>query len=426
MKTEVKVGAFTAAGLILLVALVIGLSGFSLRSGKGYMVYAGFHQVIGLEKQAQVCLSGVPIGEVKSITNDGGGVTVAMRVRPDARIPEGSHVTIGTPGVMGEKFVNIQPAEDRGHYIEDGAYLIGEDEAGMDSMLAGISQVVGQAQDLLTSMNDIVGNEGFRTSILQMMANLRDTTAHLSGLLAVLEQTAAENRGNIHQITGNLVTVTASMERTMGSVEHMMANLDAFAGDPQTTENLRETLANIKSTSERVDKMAQNLEGVAADPETAESLKETIKNARSFSERAGKALDRVEDISVSPRVDVLYSGKRHDWDTNMNLRLGDGARFLDIGVDDIGDDSLFNAQVGRRRGSLGARAGVIAGQAGIGLDAYAGDKFTFSADAYDPDDVKLRLRAAYDLGGGTALLGQFDDVTDSRERAGYFGVRQAF
>jgi len=77
MKTEVKVGAFTAAGLILLVALVIGLSGFSLRSGKGYMVYAGFHQVIGLEKQAQVCLSGVPIGEGKSITNDGAGVTVA-------------------------------------------------------------------------------------------------------------------------------------------------------------------------------------------------------------------------------------------------------------------------------------------------------------------------------------------------------------
>ena len=36
MKTEAKVGAFTLAGLLLLAALVIGLSGFSLRSGKGY------------------------------------------------------------------------------------------------------------------------------------------------------------------------------------------------------------------------------------------------------------------------------------------------------------------------------------------------------------------------------------------------------
>ena len=95
----------------------------------------------------------MPVGEVKSIENDGGGVTVAMRVRPDVRIPEGSHVTIGTPGVMGEKFVNIQPAEDRGYYISDGAYLIGEDEAGMDSMFAGINQAVGEVQELLASMN---------------------------------------------------------------------------------------------------------------------------------------------------------------------------------------------------------------------------------------------------------------------------------
>ena len=133
----------------------------------------------------------------------------------------------------------IQPAEDRGYYISDGAYLIGEDEAGMDSMFAGINQAVGQVQELLASMNSIVGNEGFRTSILQMMANLRDTTKHLSGLIAVLEQTAAENRGNVHEITANLVTLTASMNRTMGNVEHMMANLDAFAGDPATTASLR-------------------------------------------------------------------------------------------------------------------------------------------------------------------------------------------
>ena len=143
-----------------------------------------------------------------------------------------------------------------------------------------------------------------------------------------------------------------------------------------------------------------------------------------MSARASEALSKVGTLSMEPRVDVLYSGKEHDWSANANLRVENGARFLDLGVDDIGNDSLFNAQVGRRRGSLGARGGVVAGKVGLGLDAYAGDKFTFSADAYDPDDVKLRLRAAYDLGGGTALLGQFDDVTVSEKRAGYFGLRQ--
>ena len=246
MKTEAKVGAFTAAGLVLLVVLVLGLSGFSLKSGRGYMVYAGFHQVIGLEKQAKVCLAGVPIGEVTDISNDGGGVTVALRVQPDVRIPEGSHVTIGTPGVMGEKFVNVQPAEDRGHYIGDGAYLIGDDEQGMDSMFAGINAVVGQAQELLSSLNSIAGDKGFRQSILQMTANMRDMTAHLSGLMAQLESMAAENRGNVKAMTANLVTVTESMNRTMVNVEHMMANMNSVLGDPQTAENVRATLDDLE------------------------------------------------------------------------------------------------------------------------------------------------------------------------------------
>ena len=395
MKTEAKVGAFTAAGLVLLVALVLGLSGFSLKSGRGYMVYAGFHQVIGLEKQAKVCLAGVPIGEVTDISNDGGGVTVALRVNPDVRIPEGSHVTIGTPGVMGEKFVNVQPAEDRGHYVGDGAYLIGDDEQGMDSMFAGINAVVGQAQELLTSLNSIAGDKGFRQSVLQMTVNMRDMTAHLSGLMAQLESMAAENRGNVKSMTANLVTVTESMNRTMANVEHMVANMNSVLGDPQTAEDLRQT----------------------------------VKNARSISEKAGKMLGSVESMDVKPSVDLLYSGDDSDWSANANLHVNRGDRTIDLGVDDIGDDSLFNAQVGKKFGGgrYGVRGGVVAGKVGAGLDIYAGSKFSLSTDAYDPDDVKLRLRAAYDLGGGTSLLGQWNDVTNKDdERAGYFGVRQSF
>ena len=429
MKTEAKVGAFTAAGLILLVVLVLGLSGFSLKSGKGYTVYAGFHQVIGVEKQAQVCLAGVPVGEVQGITNDGGGVTVEMRINPDVRIPEGSHVTIGTPGVMGEKFVNVQPAEDRGHYIGDGAYLIGDDEQGMDSMFAGINQVVAQAQELLTSLNSIAGDKTFRQSILQMTVNMRDMTAHLSGLMAQLEGMAAENRGNVQEMTANLKTVTASMNRTMANVEAMMANMNSVLGDPQTAENVRATLANLKDTSERVQHIAENLDSVAGDPQTAQDLKDTITSAKEISQKAGKMLGTVESIEVHPSVDVLYSGSESDWSTNANLGVTMGKKSLDIGVDDIGDDSLFNAQVGKRFGSghLGARGGVVAGKFGVGVDGYAGDKFKLSADVYDPDDVKLRLRATYDLNDGTALMGQFNDVTNKDdERAAYFGIRQSF
>ena len=63
----------------------------------------------------------------------------------------------------------------------------------------------------------------------------------------------------------------------------------------------------------------------------------------------------------------------------------------------------------------------------MGVDAYAGDKFKFSADVYDASDPSVRLRAQYRLGNSdTWLLGQMNDVNDSEHRATYVGIRQSF
>ncbi len=125
MSTEAKVGAFTLAGIALLVSVVLLLSGLSLGGHKGYTLYAGFKQVVGIEPQSTVRLSGVPVGSVRGVANDGGGVTVTMDIKGDVKIPRGSRVTVGSSGVMGEKFVNIIPAGPENGWVTDGDYLIG-------------------------------------------------------------------------------------------------------------------------------------------------------------------------------------------------------------------------------------------------------------------------------------------------------------
>lgn len=129
MTTEAKVGAFTVVGVVLFVAVAMLLSGVSLSGHKGYTLYAGFKQVIGVEPESVVRLSGVPVGKVKSVRNDGGGVTVALDIDGKAKIPKGSSVTVASAGVMGEKFINILPGKDQGIYLGDGDYLIGQEEA---------------------------------------------------------------------------------------------------------------------------------------------------------------------------------------------------------------------------------------------------------------------------------------------------------
>lgn len=99
---------------------------------------------------------------------------------------------------------------------------------------------------------------------------------------------------------------------------------------------------------------------------------------------------------------------------------------LKLGAEDIGENTKLNAQVGKRFDDFGARAGVISGKAGIALDAYAGKNVKFSAEAYDPNEAKLRLKSQVKVADSTYILGEIHDVTHKDNRTAYFGFKREF
>ena len=426
MSAEAKVGAFTLVGAALLVAVVIFFGGLRLGGGHEYTLYVGFGRAVGLNPEAQVLLSGVPVGHVEKVGSDGTGVTVAISVSDDVKIPRGSSVTIAQPGIMGDKFVIITPSANTDYYAA-GDYLYGADEMGMDSMFTELNKMIIQVEDMLTGINNIVGEPGFQTSMVQLVVNMEHMTAHLDGLTATLEQMAAENRGNLSGTIANMNAMSANLAQSTASVERIITNLETVGADPATAENLRRTLANITEASGRIARIAEGIESVTGDVKTQEDARALIHNARTMTDKANGLMGRLGSIKVTPKVDAMYSGKADDWRTNFNLDVGEAkGMYASFGVDDIGGSDKFNAQVGLRGSALGARAGVVAGAAGIGVDAFAGDKFKFSADAYDPNDFTVRLRAQYQVHGGTYLFGEWNDVNDSKQRAFYTGIRQEF
>jgi len=433
LSAEAKVGAFAVGGLMALSSAMYAVGDFHFGSDEDLTLYAGFRQVTGLQAESAVQLSGVPVGNVTEIKNDGGGVTVTMKVKPEVKIPKNSSVSIASSGVMGEKFVSILPGRDEGNYLQDGDYIFGTEEADMNAMFESMNKVMEQVQELLVSVHEIVGDRTFQTSVVEMSKNMKDASEHMNSLMQSLERMAVGNEGNVAQMMNQLNATLASMTRSMEKVEHMATNIDNFAGNPQTVAELQSTLKNISDTSKNVASMAENMNKFAGDPKVAEDLKATIGNARSLTERADKILgkvqgatDKVSKIDVTPSVEVLYSGKRSDWNTNFNLAVNSGDTSLNLGAENIGDGTKFNAQVGKKFNDFGARAGVIAGKPGIGLDAYAGDKFKFSAEGYDLNDFKLRLKSQYKVTDSTYILGEWHDVNKKDDRAAYVGIKQEF
>ena len=433
MSAEAKVGAFAVGGLMALGSAMYAVGDFHFGAEDDLTLYAGFRQVIGLQNQSSVQLSGVPIGNVAEIKNDGSGVTVTLKVQPEVKIPKNSAVSIASSGVMGEKFINILPGRDDGNYLQDGDYIFGAEEAGMNSMFENMDKVMQKVERLLESVNEVVGNKTLQTSVVEMSQNMKDASDHMNGLMQSLEKMATTNEGNVAQMMNQLNSTLASMNRSMANVEHMTQNIDQFAGNPQTVAELQSTLKNISDTSKNVASMAENMNKVAGDPKVAEDLKATVSNAKSITDRADKILgkvqgasDKISKIDVTPSVEVLYSGKRSDWNTNVNLNLSMNNTSLNLGAEDIGDGTKLNAQVGKKFNDLGARVGIIAGKPGIGLDGYLGDRFKISAEGYDLNDFKVRLKSQYKVTDSTYILGEWHYVNHKNNRAAYVGIKQEF
>ncbi|MBR5914324.1 MAG: MCE family protein [Selenomonadaceae bacterium] len=434
MSAAAKVGAFTIGGIMMLSSAIFTLGNFNFNSEDDIVFFANFKQVLGLSPQADVKLNGISIGKVEDLIAAGGSVTVVMRVPSDTKIPSNSKVTITSVGIMGEKFVNIIPSTDNGKYVKSGDFIFGVEEVGMNTMFENLNNVMNKVQDLLGAVQNIIGDDNFQKSVSVMSENMKEATDKINGMTSVMERIAVNNEGNVNQMVGSMNGILESMNRSMETVEHMMQNIDKFAGDPQTAEDLKTTLKNISETSQSVADMTESMNKIVSDPQVSEDMKATLHNARSLTERADRMLgkvegasDKISKVEVTPSVDVLYSGGASNFKTNFNVDITFDNTSFDIGAESIGDGTKLNAQVGKKFGTdFGARAGIIAGKPGIGVDAYAGDKWKFSAEVYDINDATLRLKTQYKVSDSTYILGEWHDINHRDERAAYLGIRQEF
>ena len=77
-------------------------------------------------------------------------------------------------------------------------------------------------------------------------------------------------------------------------------------------------------------------------------------------------------------------------------------------------------------GIFTGRGGLVDDKVGVGVDLKAGEKGKISVDAYDPNDLRVKLKGQYEVAQDTYLIGHIKDINDSDERAAYVGLRHEF
>src|SRR5260370_14227073 len=224
---EFKVGVFVFVGLAMLGALVVQFG----RLGEGLKTYYGltirFNDAGGRLKGYDVLLAGAKIGKVSGgprMVREGQGVDVPLKIYDYIKIPEGSKFTVGSSGLLGDRFVNVtMPPGQPKAFLAPNTYISGARETGID---------------------DLTREGG------ALVSDLRGTVRKIDIAATRLSQDTLSS---------------ANMENLKASMEHLNVATDALA---ESSKKLDGVIGKADSTMESAKKAADDLQNAIGDART--------------------------------------------------------------------------------------------------------------------------------------------------------------
>ncbi|MGI8436789.1 MAG: MlaD family protein [Chthoniobacterales bacterium] len=264
---EFKVGLFVFVGLAVLGALVVQFG----RVNEGFKTYydltVQFPNASGLLKGSDVLLAGAKIGRVSSgpkLRPGSEGVLVLLRIFDYVKIPTGSKFLVGSSGLLGDRFVDVQPPLGQPRsFLKKNAEVAGVRETGMD---------------------DLTREGGF------LVKDLRDTVKNVDGTFTRLNEQALskENMESLKSTLAHLNETSTSLSESSKKIDSVLEKADAtMASSKKAADDLQLALADARKTLNATSDLireAKNGKGLLAtllsDRELANDFRALVSNLR--------------------------------------------------------------------------------------------------------------------------------------------------
>ncbi len=267
--TQTKVGIFLFIGLLVVASMVVYFG----RLGEGvkgyYQLRVEFPNASGLMRGSEVLLAGAKIGRVMSdpvILPDMEGVFVNLRIFDGVKIPSASEFSIGSSGLLGDKFIQIilKPGAKESAPIAADSTIKGVvDSGGLGGMAESAEELIGDLKKAIANINSIaekvdtgVLNAEGVASITETLKNLKTTSEGLAKSSAEVDKVVAEAHAAVgsgkeamdaaKKAADELQKALADIRVIIRDVRQGRGALGMLLSNRETAENLRALVANLR------------------------------------------------------------------------------------------------------------------------------------------------------------------------------------
>ena len=467
MKLESKVGLFFAGAVVLIAVLIFRTEKLQFGGKRNQSEqFTYFAQVAGLNLQSAVRIAGVKVGDVRTITLEGGKARVVLGLSKEVPLYADATASLGSIGILGEKFIDLNPGHEAKGPFPEHQPLPSKGGVSLDGLMETLADIGKNVKGITQAMNESIGGEQGRQKLDEIVDNIRTLTAEFRGM-------AQENHGAINHTLANVEALTTDLRIKLPQLtqqfESVGKNLNAILeenrpelkgvmGDMRKlASSFQGTADNLKILTNRLNNGQGTIGKLLNDDTTIKKINEAVDNVNGMLGGFNKMDFRLDmnaaqwdkrkdsrvglDIEIAPRPDYWYAlgfastpdGKINesvrtitqlDPNTGLPVTVLEKNRFVTT-------DRAFtaSAQFAKRLGPAVFSAGIVEGKGGGGLEirALKDDRLRLGFLAYDftkRDDKpnpRYRFTSSYQFWKGAYVQAGVQDIGNKDLRTVFFG-----
>jgi phospholipid/cholesterol/gamma-HCH transport system substrate-binding protein len=425
MTTTAKIGAFFVAVLLALAILILKIEDIHFgKRARTNTVDAHFKDVAGLDDKSAVRIAGVRIGKVDGISlRPDGTAIVHLALDPGVELREGATAMVRSLGLLGDKYVELQPGAPGAPRIAQGALLEGGSSTGFDDITKMASDIGKDLKELSSALAGSMGGKQGEEKLNRIVDNV-------GRLAEVLRELVEQNRGNIDVTLTNLREFSGQMRETLARMDRILeenrANFKSTVSNAdQISEKLKTTADNLNSITGKIDTGQGTIGKLLNDDETHKNLNDALSSVKTGVESLNETLARVNRIQLDlgfraeyitrpgdgkyfftldaiPRDNKFYrleigttpKGKRENIDETTTVTFPNGSQqTIHTTGERYVDQLLFSLQLGYRLKDTILRAGLIESRGGAAIEqTFKADTFRLAGEVWDFSRTDYRGR----------------------------------